>query len=83
VPPVVLEQPRDPPLPAAVQVQEDAAAVANPTTLESVHWSLITTSMRREAIAYVFLHLLGAPAEKDWSGHDGTISKIRKILEIS
>jgi hypothetical protein len=38
--------------------------------------------VRRESIAHAFLHLLGAPAEEDWTGRDGTISTIQKLLKI-
>jgi hypothetical protein len=39
--------------------------------------------MRRESIAYVFLHILGAPDEEDWMGENGTVSKIQILLEIA
>jgi hypothetical protein len=80
VPPVVLEQPPAPPNPAAAEQVVDDDSLDDPTTVESVHRALITTRMRRESIAYVFLHVLGAPAEEKRTGHDGTISKIQKLL---
>jgi hypothetical protein len=40
--------------------------------------ALVTNSfiMQSKSIAYAILHLLGAPAQKDWMGHNGTISRI-------
>ena len=37
---------------------------------------------RRMAIAYIFIHVLGAPAEAEWDGTNGAIPKIRKALDI-
>jgi hypothetical protein len=80
-----LEQPPTPPNPTQPAASEQAAdddSLDDPTTAESVHLPLITTIVRRESIAYAFLHALGAPPEKDWLGHGRTVSIIQKLLVI-
>jgi hypothetical protein len=47
VPTVVLEQPPNPPHQAAAEHAAHNNSLDDPTTVEYVHWSLITTSMRR------------------------------------
>jgi hypothetical protein len=37
---------------------------------------------RRQAIAYVYTHILGSPLEEDWFGFDGTITQIVRLLNL-
>jgi hypothetical protein len=67
VPPIVLEQPPNPPQQAAAEQAADDDSLDDPTTVEYVHGSLITTSMKRESIAYVFyMYLVPRPKNIGW-----------------
>ena len=69
-----------PPNPEAVAVR--GPNFENITPIQSEHQSLIPIRMRRESIAYVFTHILRAPAENEWKDRDGTISYIQNLLQI-
>jgi hypothetical protein len=51
-------------------------------TTSDKNCTTLNAQARRLAIAYYYVHVLGAPPPEDWDGRDGTVSHLRKALKI-